>query len=204
MQINSVSRETLIDAMNHPAGYESMVVRVSGFSAYYTALGRDVQEDILKRTEQSEVVRANGLRRWDSAAFRRARGNGKRAEYGSAPPGDRRKCVLSCAKRAVRAGSSGERKRRCAHGFADEAVSRRDCGSGGSGASVRAGLLSGNTPPGDRRVGNMVFLAGRGQWLAQFAALAMKRRFAEAAIDPRFALLLKRRKPYRALTVPGQ
>ena len=44
-------RETLIDAMNHPAGYESMVVRVSGFSAYYTALGRDVQEDILKRTE---------------------------------------------------------------------------------------------------------------------------------------------------------
>ena len=51
MQINSVSRETLIDAMNHPAGYESMVVRVSGFSAYYTALGRDVQEDILKRTE---------------------------------------------------------------------------------------------------------------------------------------------------------
>ena len=51
MQINSVSRETLIDAMNHPADYESMVVRVSGFSAYYTALGRDVQEDILKRTE---------------------------------------------------------------------------------------------------------------------------------------------------------
>ena len=37
--------------MNHPAGYESMVVRVSGFSAYYTVLERAVQEDILKRTE---------------------------------------------------------------------------------------------------------------------------------------------------------
>lgn len=51
MQINAVSRKTLQDAMNHPEGYDSLVVRVSGFSAYYTALGRDVQEDILKRTE---------------------------------------------------------------------------------------------------------------------------------------------------------
>ena len=53
MQINSVSRDILIDAMDHPANYSGLVVRVSGFSAYYTLLGRDVQEDILKRTEQS-------------------------------------------------------------------------------------------------------------------------------------------------------
>lgn len=53
MQINAVSRETLQDAMEHPEGYDSLVVRVSGFSAYYTALGRDVQEDILKRTEHA-------------------------------------------------------------------------------------------------------------------------------------------------------
>ena len=53
MQINSVSRDILIDAMDHPENYSGLVVRVSGFSAYYTLLGRDVQEDILKRTEQS-------------------------------------------------------------------------------------------------------------------------------------------------------
>ena len=52
MQINSVSREILQDAMEHPEKYTSLVVRVSGFSAYYNALSRDVQEDILRRTEQ--------------------------------------------------------------------------------------------------------------------------------------------------------
>jgi len=52
MQINSVSRQILTDAMDNPKAYASLVVRVSGFSAFYTSLGRDVQEDILKRTEQ--------------------------------------------------------------------------------------------------------------------------------------------------------
>lgn len=52
MQINAVSREVLRDAMEHPQQYENLVVRVSGFSAYYVNLGKDVQEDILKRTEQ--------------------------------------------------------------------------------------------------------------------------------------------------------
>ncbi len=52
MQINSVSREILTDAMEHPGKYGSLVVRVSGFSDYYTRLSREVQKDILKRTEQ--------------------------------------------------------------------------------------------------------------------------------------------------------
>lgn len=52
IQINSVSREVLTDAMEHPEKYGNLVVRVSGFSAYYTRLGREVQKDILKRTEQ--------------------------------------------------------------------------------------------------------------------------------------------------------
>jgi len=52
IQINSVSRDVLTDAMEHPEKYSSLVVRVSGFSAFYTRLNRSVQEDILKRTEQ--------------------------------------------------------------------------------------------------------------------------------------------------------
>ena len=55
MQINSVSRETLKDAMEHPEKYENLVVRVSGFSAYFTRLDRSVQSDILERTEHSAV-----------------------------------------------------------------------------------------------------------------------------------------------------
>jgi len=51
IQINSVSRGVLKDAMANPDGYRSLVVRVSGFSAYYTGLSCAVQEDILRRTE---------------------------------------------------------------------------------------------------------------------------------------------------------
>jgi len=53
MQINATSRDTLIKAMEAPEDYSSLVVRVSGFSAYYTTLDRHVQEDILERTQQS-------------------------------------------------------------------------------------------------------------------------------------------------------
>ena len=52
MQINSVSREVLLDAMEHPENHRDLVVRVSGFSAFYTTLEREVQLDILSRTEQ--------------------------------------------------------------------------------------------------------------------------------------------------------
>ena len=38
LQINATSREVLLDAMEHPEKYKSLVVRVSGFSAYYTTL----------------------------------------------------------------------------------------------------------------------------------------------------------------------
>ena len=51
LQINCVSKDTLRDAQAHPGDYESLVVRVSGFSAYYTKLDRSVQDDILARTE---------------------------------------------------------------------------------------------------------------------------------------------------------
>ena len=45
-------REVLTDAMEHPEQYQSLVVRVSGFSAFYVTLDRDVQMDILHRTQQ--------------------------------------------------------------------------------------------------------------------------------------------------------
>lgn len=51
IQINSVSKEVLKAAMNSPEEYSNLIIRVSGFSAYYTSLDRAVQEDILMRTE---------------------------------------------------------------------------------------------------------------------------------------------------------
>lgn len=52
IQINATSPEILRDAMEHPENYQSLVVRVSGFSAMYVTLRREVQEDILRRTQQ--------------------------------------------------------------------------------------------------------------------------------------------------------
>ena len=41
----------LQDAIDHPEEYKNLVVRVSGFSAYYTQLDPNIQNDILERTE---------------------------------------------------------------------------------------------------------------------------------------------------------
>ena len=51
MQVNATSREVLKDAMAHPENYPQLVVRVSGFSALFVTLDRDVQEDILRLTQ---------------------------------------------------------------------------------------------------------------------------------------------------------
>ncbi len=52
VQINATSRQTLIAAMENPDMYRSLVVRVSGFSAFYVNLDKAVQTDILNRTQQ--------------------------------------------------------------------------------------------------------------------------------------------------------
>ena len=55
IQINATSREILKDAMEHPEKYTSLVVRVSGFSALFVTLTREVQEDILRRTQKDQI-----------------------------------------------------------------------------------------------------------------------------------------------------
>lgn len=52
IQINATSTAVLQDAMDHPENYPDLVVRVSGFSALYVTLAREVQLDILQRTQQ--------------------------------------------------------------------------------------------------------------------------------------------------------
>lgn len=52
MQFNVVNRKTLLDAMVHPENYSDLLVRVAGYSAYFTQLSTDVQKDIIARTEE--------------------------------------------------------------------------------------------------------------------------------------------------------
>ena len=51
VQFNVVARETLLKAQQHPEQYRHLVVRVAGFSAYFTQLNRAVQDEIIARTE---------------------------------------------------------------------------------------------------------------------------------------------------------
>ena len=51
IQFNCVSSETLKEAQKKPEDYRNLVVRVAGFSAYFTRLDKGVQNEIVKRTE---------------------------------------------------------------------------------------------------------------------------------------------------------
>ncbi len=51
IQFNCVDTETLRDAQKHPENYKELVVRVAGFSAYFTRLDKGVQNEIIKRTQ---------------------------------------------------------------------------------------------------------------------------------------------------------
>lgn len=52
IQINATSREILEKAMEEPEKYKNLVIRVSGFSAFYVTLDKSVQLDILNRTQK--------------------------------------------------------------------------------------------------------------------------------------------------------
>ena len=53
MQINTINRETLIDAQRHPELHRHLIVRVWGWSGYFVELDREYQDQIIKRVELS-------------------------------------------------------------------------------------------------------------------------------------------------------
>jgi pyruvate formate-lyase/glycerol dehydratase family glycyl radical enzyme len=53
VQYNIVSRETLIAAKEDPEKYRDLIVRIAGYSAFFTTLSPETQDDIIARTEHS-------------------------------------------------------------------------------------------------------------------------------------------------------
>ena len=51
LQINVVSREELLDAREHPENHANLIVRVGGFSQYFIKLDKELQDNIIRRTE---------------------------------------------------------------------------------------------------------------------------------------------------------
>jgi formate C-acetyltransferase len=50
MQFNYLDNKTLLEAQQHPKDYRDLVVRVAGYSAFFTELCKDVQDEIISRT----------------------------------------------------------------------------------------------------------------------------------------------------------
>ncbi len=50
IQFNVVNSEVLRFAKENPQEYKSLIVRVAGYSAYFTELCKEMQDDIIHRT----------------------------------------------------------------------------------------------------------------------------------------------------------
>ncbi|HUU36853.1 MAG TPA: trans-4-hydroxy-L-proline dehydratase [Candidatus Desulfaltia sp.] len=53
IQFNVVTAETLREAQKHPEKYRDLIVRVAGYSDYFVDIGRDLQDEIIRRTEHT-------------------------------------------------------------------------------------------------------------------------------------------------------
>jgi pyruvate-formate lyase len=49
LQINLVNADMLRDAQAHPENYRHLLVRVTGYNAYFTSIGRELQNEIIAR-----------------------------------------------------------------------------------------------------------------------------------------------------------
>jgi formate C-acetyltransferase len=49
LQINLLDADMLRDAQNHPETYQNLLVRVTGYNAYFTAIGKELQDEIIAR-----------------------------------------------------------------------------------------------------------------------------------------------------------
>ncbi len=54
IQFNVVDADTLREAQRRPQEYRDLIVRVAGYSDYFCDLGRELQDEIISRTAQSE------------------------------------------------------------------------------------------------------------------------------------------------------
>ena len=49
LQINMLDPDVLRDAQKHPQDYRHLLVRITGYNAYFTAVGRELQDEVIQR-----------------------------------------------------------------------------------------------------------------------------------------------------------
>lgn len=55
VQFNVINTDTMRAAQKDPDSYRDLLVRIAGYSAYFTELSRDLQDDLIARTEQLAI-----------------------------------------------------------------------------------------------------------------------------------------------------
>ena len=53
IQYNMVDTNELKDAKIHPEKHSDLIVRIGGFSAYFTQLSPEIQDDVINKNEHS-------------------------------------------------------------------------------------------------------------------------------------------------------
>jgi trans-4-hydroxy-L-proline dehydratase len=53
LQINMLDPEVLKDAQKHPQDYRHLLVRITGYNAYFTTVGRELQNEVIERLSHS-------------------------------------------------------------------------------------------------------------------------------------------------------
>ena len=55
LQFNVMNRSTLIAAQKDPSNYRNLLVRIAGYSSFFCDMSRELQNDVIERTEHDEV-----------------------------------------------------------------------------------------------------------------------------------------------------
>lgn len=55
LQFNVINKSTLLAAKKDPENYRGLIVRIAGYSAYFTDLSPDLQNDLIARTEHTTI-----------------------------------------------------------------------------------------------------------------------------------------------------
>jgi formate C-acetyltransferase len=54
LQINVLDPAMLRDAQDHPENYKNLLVRITGYNAYFVTVGRELQNEIIARESHQE------------------------------------------------------------------------------------------------------------------------------------------------------